>query len=79
MTCFYVDTNKVCFRVVPHVAMINFARHTTFTPVTEKVLAIPQNKFNFIEFDQLWARVNVNEVLSSNILNTLYYFNGIIP
>ena len=55
-----------------------FAKNTVFTPITKNLLAIPHNKFNFIEFEQLWSRVNVNEVLSGNIFNSLYSFRTII-
>ena len=55
-----------------------FANDTVFTPITENIPATPHNKFNFIEFEQLWSRVNVNEVLSDNIFNSLYSFRMII-
>ena len=75
---YYVDRNKDTYRVVPYIARIKFAHKTVFTLIIENISDIPQNKFNFIEFGQLWGRVNVNEVLSGNILNPLYSFNTVI-
>ena len=62
------------FKVVPNPIKITFARDTVFTPVTENIPDIPHNKFNFLEFDRLWPRVDVNEVLTSNILCPLNDF-----
>ena len=51
---------------------------TLSSPITENIPDIPHNKFNFLEFDQLWPRVNVNEILTDNILCLLCYFYEII-
>ena len=65
---FYVDISRPNFKVVPNPIKITFARNTVFIPVIENIPDIPHNKFNFLEFDRLWPRVDVNEVLTGNCL-----------
>ena len=64
---FYVDINKNEYQIVPHAGRITFARNTVFVPVVENVPDIPLNKFWFIDFEKLRARVNINKVLTGNI------------
>ena len=59
--------NKPTYKVVPHIAMLQFARATVFAPVTEEAPPIPYHRFYFIEFDQLQHRVQSTEILSGKI------------
>ena len=44
--------------------MLQFARSTVFKEVEEDIPQIPQYKFNFVEYDQLTSRVDINDILS---------------
>ena len=59
--------NKPTYKVVPHIAMLQFARATVFAPVTEEAPPIPYHRFYFIEFDQLQHRIQSTDILSGKI------------
>jgi len=61
---FFVTNNKQRYKIVPHRAMLQFARSTLFKEVEEDIPQIPQYKFNFVEYDQLTSRVDINDLLS---------------
>ena len=48
---FFIYQSKPRYRIVPYVAMLQFARATTFTKIMEDTPEIPLYKFNFVEFD----------------------------
>jgi len=66
---FFVTQNKPTYKTVPHIAMLQFARATSFTLITEEPPPIPFHKFYFTEFDQLQQRVNTIEILSGKTNN----------
>ena len=51
--------------------MLQLTRATTFAIITEERPSIPLHKFNFIEYDQLPARIDNNTVLTGIISNLL--------
>ena len=44
--------------------MLQFARSTIFKNVEDDIPEIPQLKFNFVEFDQLTQKIDINDLLS---------------
>ena len=50
------------YKIVPYRAMLQFARSIIFKEVEEDILKIPQYKFNFVEYDQLTSRININDL-----------------
>ena len=75
---FFVDQSKQKYKVVPHGAMLQFTRATTFVVITHDTPSIPLHKFNFIEFDQLSSRIEDNHILSGNNLNYFICTNSIL-
>ena len=57
--------------------MLQLTRATIFTEVTEERPSIPENKFNFLEYDQLESKINNNEILTGTILNLSYLLQTI--
>ena len=66
---FFIDQSRPRYKVVPHVAALQFTRATTFTAITEETPSIPLYKFNFLDFDQLSSRIEDNNLLTFNITN----------
>ncbi|GMN27604.1 hypothetical protein TIFTF001_041055 [Ficus carica] len=64
---FFITNNKQKYKIVPHAAMLQFARSTVFKNVEEDIPEIPQHKFNFVEFDQLTSKIDINDILSDVI------------
>ena len=52
--------------------MLQFARSTIFKNVEEDIPEIPQHKFNFVEFDQLTSKIDINDLLSGNYIYSSY-------
>ena len=61
---FFIDQNKLRYKIVPYVAMLRIARATLFKHVPEDMPEIPRQKFTFVEFDQITQRIDVNDILS---------------
>ena len=55
------------YKIVPHVAMLQFLRSTVFKNVEDDIPKIPQLKFIFMEFDQLTLKVDINDLLSGKL------------
>ena len=64
---FFITNNKSRYKIVSHVAMLQFARSTVFKNVEDDIPEIPQLKFNFVEFDQLIPKVDINNLLSAKL------------
>ena len=47
--------------------MLQFARSTIFKNVEDDIPEIPQHKFNFVEFDQLTSKIDINDLLVGKI------------
>ena len=60
---FNVVPNKVRYRIVPHNAMLQFAKATSFIPITTLMKNIPMHKFCFVDFDQLPSKTNIHDIL----------------
>ena len=60
---FFVTNNKQRYKIVPHRAMLQFVRFTIFKEVEKDIPEIPQYKFNFIEYNQLTSRVDINDII----------------
>ncbi|GMN72125.1 hypothetical protein TIFTF001_052794 [Ficus carica] len=56
--------------------MLQFARSTFFREVEEDIPEIPQHKFNFVEYDQLSSRVDINDILS-DVIGRLISIKGV--
>ncbi|GMN55360.1 hypothetical protein TIFTF001_024482 [Ficus carica] len=56
--------------------MLQFARSTVFKPVEEDIPEIPRYKFNFVEYDQLTSRVDINDLLS-DVIGRLISVKGV--
>ncbi|PON97499.1 Nucleic acid-binding, OB-fold containing protein [Trema orientale] len=67
ITNFNVAPNKPKYKVVPHAAMLQFARATSFALITTPTTNIPIHKFYFVDFNQLLSRTDINDVLSDII------------
>ncbi|PON92278.1 Nucleic acid-binding, OB-fold containing protein, partial [Trema orientale] len=63
---FNVAPNKPKYKIVPHNAMLQFARATSFIPITTLTANIPMHKFYFIDFDQLPSRIDIHDILSGS-------------
>ena len=64
---FFITNNKLRYMIVTHVAMLQFARSTIFKNVEDDIPEIPQLKFNFVEFDQLTQKTDINYLLSGKL------------
>ena len=60
---FFITNNKQRYKIVSHIAMLQFVRSIIFKNVEEDIPEIPQHKFNFVEFDQLTSKVDINDLL----------------
>ena len=54
---FFVDHSRLKYKVVPHIAMLQLTKATTFTLITVATPSIPFYKFNFLEYDQLATKI----------------------
>ena len=61
---FFITNNKPRYKIVSHVAKLQFARSTVLKNGEDDIPQIPQLKFNFVEFDQLTPKVDINDLLS---------------
>ena len=64
---FNVTPNKPKYKIVPHIAMLQFAIATSFTPITTPTTNIPMHKFYFVDFNHLPSRTDVHDILSGII------------
>ena len=69
---FFVDNSRPKYKVVPHAAMLQLTRATTFNIVLENTASIPLHKFNFSEYDQLSLKIENKNILTGNILKIIY-------
>ena len=58
--------------------MLQFAISTVFKNVEEDIPEIPQHKFNFVEFDQLTSKIDINDILSGNFYIMFIIINCIL-
>ena len=47
--------------------MLQFVRSIIFKNIEEDIPEIPQHKFNFVEFDKLISKVDINDLLSGKL------------
>ena len=58
--------------------MLQFARSTVFKNVEEDIPEIPHHKFNFVEFDQLTLKIDINDLLSGKLYIIFMVVNFIL-
>ena len=55
--------------------MLQYTRSTIFKNVEDDIPEIPRLKFNFVEFDQLTQKIDINDLLSGKLYLICVFIN----